>query len=216
MLEFVRDVDQHFIGAAKLEARIVRAVGQEDRSHRRPGEEMMMFDEPIKMYASDADDDHDLAGDMDDDHNLFDDDDEEEEVMMTSDDDNLEVVDDDDALFESKHAEDATIFALPASPVEGYTPPSRPSELPVESVTETVVKPTAKKVAAKKTVAAKKAPAKKVVVKKAAKKVVAKKAAKKIVVKKKTAVKKAAAKKDACEEGCWKKALRRRSPLNRN
>ena len=65
---------------------------------------------------------------------LFDDDDEEEEVMMTSDDDDdLEPMTMMMRLFEASTLKMQLIFTLPPSPVAGYTPPSRPSELPVES-----------------------------------------------------------------------------------
>jgi len=89
-----------------------------------------MFDETYRMNASAADDDRDFTDDMDDDDNedrTFNDeeDDEEEEVTMTSDDD------EDDESLESKHAEEASIFALPPSPVTAYEPPTKESELPV-------------------------------------------------------------------------------------
>ena len=88
----------------------------------------MMFDDTIKLYATPADDDQHYGDEAEDDHDdlrqRFGDDDEEEEVTMTSDDD--EELDED-------HAEDATIFALPPSPVTSYEPATKPSELPVKS-----------------------------------------------------------------------------------
>ncbi len=51
---------------------------------------------------------------------------------MTSDDDEeLEL--DDDGTLHGTHAEDATIFTLPPSPVTSYEPATKPSELPVKS-----------------------------------------------------------------------------------
>src|SRR5580704_18179480 len=89
---------------------------------------MMMFDDTIKLYATSADDNNHYGDEAEDDHddlrNRFGEDDEEEEVTMTSDDD--EELDED-------HAEDATIFTLPPSPVTSYEPATKPSELPVKS-----------------------------------------------------------------------------------
>src|ERR1700733_10016620 len=81
----------------------------------------MMFDDTIKLYAAAAEDDHNFGDESEDDHNdlrqrFDDDDDEEEEVTMTSDDDD-ELGDDED---ETTHAEDASIFTLPPSPVRSY------------------------------------------------------------------------------------------------
>src|SRR5882762_5044681 len=94
---------------------------------------MTMFDETIKLHASAVDDDPDFSDDMDDDnevHTFDDDDEEEEEVTMTSDDDDEVADDDEDDLFVSKHAEDATVFSLPSTPVAMYTPPSQESKVP--------------------------------------------------------------------------------------
>src|ERR1700710_599486 len=122
-----------------------------------------MFDEPIKLNATAASDDHDFSDEIDDDKHLFDDDDEEEEeVTMTSDDDDDDADGDEveDDAFASKHAEDATVFALPPSPVAPYSPPDTESELPVKSEATPVV-------AAPSKPAAKKAPLKKAAAKKA-------------------------------------------------
>ena len=81
-----------------------------------------MFDETIKLYATAADDDHFSDEAEDDDlRSRFGDDDEEEEVTMTSDDDE-ELDNDEDEILRVTHAEDATIFALPPSPVTSYDP----------------------------------------------------------------------------------------------
>ena len=92
----------------------------------------MMFDDTIKLYATSADDDNHYGDEAEDDHR-FGDDDEEEEVTMTSDDDE-ELDIDDDGTLHGTHAEDATIFTLPPSPVTSYEPATKASELPVKSV----------------------------------------------------------------------------------
>ena len=105
-----------------------------------------MFDEPMKLYAaaSDYDDAHDL--DDDDTVHRFNDEDEEEEMTMTSDDDEHELSDEEDSL-PGEHAEDATIYMLPPSPVEAYTPATELSTPPVQSeaVAPAPVKAPAKK-----------------------------------------------------------------------
>src|SRR5260370_288028 len=97
----------------------------------------MMLDDTMKLYATSADDDH-YGNEAEDDHDdlrqRFGDDDEEEEVTMTSDDD--EELDEDR---NGTHAEDATIFTLPPSPVTSYEPATKPSELPVKSSASTSV-----------------------------------------------------------------------------
>src|SRR5216684_9288443 len=113
----------------------------------------MMFDDTIKLYAASADDDHHYGDEAEDDHDdlrqRFGDDDEEEEVTMTSDDDELD--EEEDEKLQGTHAEDATIFTLPPSPVTSYEPATKPSELPVQSGASTSVarpvKPAAKKAA---------------------------------------------------------------------
>ena len=123
----------------------------------------MMFDDTIKLYATPSDDDQHYSDEAEDDHDdlrqRFVEDDEEEEVTMTSDDD--ELGEDEDEKLPGTHAEDATIFTLPPSPVTGYDPATKPSELPVKNSASTNVA-TPIKAAAKKTAspAKKAAPAK--------------------------------------------------------
>src|SRR5437899_3674939 len=80
----------------------------------------MMVDDTIKLYATPADDDQHYGDEADDDHDdlrqRFGDDDEEEEVTMTSDDDE-ELDEEENGTLPGTHAEDATIFTLPPSPV---------------------------------------------------------------------------------------------------
>ena len=121
---------------------------------------------------------------------------------MTSDDDE-ELDEEEDGTLQGTHAEDATIFTLPPSPVTSYEPATKPSELPVKSEVSNSaakpVKPVAKKVASP---AKKAAPAKKL----APKKLAAKKAASKPVVKKAVATK-TSAKKPAAKGGAGKKSV---------
>ena len=102
----------------------------------------MMFDDAIKLYATPADDDQHYGDEAEDDHDdlrqRFGDDDEEEEVTMTSDDDE-ELDEDENGTPQGTHAEDATIFTLPPSPVTSYEPATKPSELPVKSSASTSV-----------------------------------------------------------------------------
>jgi hypothetical protein len=95
----------------------------------------MMFDDTIKLYATPADDDQHYGDEAEDDNDdlrqRFGDDDEEEEVTMTSDDDE-ELDEDENGTPQGTHAEDATIFTLPPSPVTSYEPATKPSELPEE------------------------------------------------------------------------------------
>src|ERR1700730_18830018 len=119
----------------------------------------MMFDDTIKLYAAAAEDDHNFGDESEDDHNdlrnRFDDDDEEEEGTMTSDDDDELGDDEGEMTHGTTHAEDASIFALPPSPVRNYEPATRQSELPVKNIAEASAaksiksaKPVTKKVAA--------------------------------------------------------------------
>src|SRR5580692_12700779 len=107
----------------------------------------MMFDDTIKLYATSADDDNHYGDEAEDDHR-FGDDDEEEEVTMTSDDDE-ELDIDDDGTLHGVHAEDATIFTLPPSPVSSYEPATKPSEFPVKSSASTSMAKPAKSAAKK-------------------------------------------------------------------
>src|ERR1700746_2076129 len=115
---------------------------------------MMCDDDTMKLYATSADDDH-YGNEAEDDHEdvrqRFGDDDEEEEVTMTSDDDE-ELDEDENEPLAGTHAEDATIFTPPPSPVTSYEPATKPSELPVRSDASTSVAK-AGKAAAKKSVA---------------------------------------------------------------
>src|SRR3979409_1426723 len=112
----------------------------------------MTFNATIKFFAGAADDDHNFGDDEDhdDQRTRFGDDDEEEEVTMTSDDDE-ELDEEEDGALQGTHAEDATIFSLPPSPVTSYEPATKPSELPVKSDSaaniEKPVRQAAKKVA---------------------------------------------------------------------
>src|SRR6266478_1822618 len=101
----------------------------------------MMFDDTMKLYAISADDNNHYGNEAEDDHDDLRSrfgDDEEEEVTMTSDDDE-ELDEDEDGTLSGTHAEDATIFTLPPSPVSSYQPATKPSELPVKSDSSTSV-----------------------------------------------------------------------------
>src|SRR5690242_12131128 len=110
----------------------------------------MTFDDTIRFYATAAEDDHDFADEADEDdlRHRFDEDEEEEEVTLSSDDDEEE---DDELTRPDTHAEEASVFSMPPSPVTGYTPPTREPTLPVSN--EAAAKPVVKKAAPKKAAA---------------------------------------------------------------
>src|ERR1700748_2654983 len=102
-------------------------------------------DETMKLYASAYDDDVDEREDAEFDGDLEDEEEEEELTVSDSRDD-----EEDEPVATSTHSEDAVLFAVPATPVSPYTPPTRISEEPVAAPMPVESKAPAKKAPAKK------------------------------------------------------------------